>query len=519
LSGYPSADAGRYGADKGATEPAYAPPLAQQWSQAERHHTGRAATATQRPQAATAPQSHATQPGQWRDDRHSGAQHHHQPAATGSYWSQPPQAPAENVEPTGFGHQPAYAQRGYVQPDAQHQNHHQHYGSYAPYPQAHDPYAGYAEPTGQGQNGYHDPRYDAQGYDRIDTLSEHQPGGRPHTEAGYDQQDAYDDYDEEPPKQRRGLLVFGALLGAIAIGGGLAFVYKTFGASGGKRGGPTPVIAGPAQPTKVAAASDAAAGKTFEGNGKKIMARVGDAAPPPPASATTGSTAAVPGLIVSPPPQMSTPAPPPPSASQPQSQSDGQPSTRRVPTVQIGPDGAPVASREPVLPPRSREPQVNVPGLAIDNRLSNAAPSRVAAAPAPATDAEPAAEAPVPAPPVRQARVAARPPVEAPPAAPVRTATPAASAAPGESGGSGGYVAVLSSQKDAMSALRVFASLQQKYPQQLDGRQPEVKEANLGDKGIWQRLVVGPAGSRESVAKLCASLKAAGHKDCWPARY
>ena len=66
------------------------------------------------------------------------------------------------------------------------------------------------------------------------------------------------------------------------------------------------------------------------------------------------------------------------------------------------------------------------------------------------------------------------------------------SAVPTASGA--GYVAVLSSQKSRMDALKIFANMQQKYGEELSGRTPEVQEANLGEKGVWYRLVVGPPG-------------------------
>jgi cell division protein FtsN len=46
-----------------------------------------------------------------------------------------------------------------------------------------------------------------------------------------------------------------------------------------------------------------------------------------------------------------------------------------------------------------------------------------------------------------------------------------------------------------------------------------VQEANLGDKGVWYRTVVGPPGSRESASTLCSKLKTAGYEGCWVAAY
>jgi len=126
------------------------------------------------------------------------------------------------------------------------------------------------------------------------------------------------------------------------------------------------------------------------------------------------------------------------------------------------------------------------------------------------------------------------PPAEAEPVAPVKktpVAKPAASknpvpktkeasAAPAAPAASGaGYVAVLSSQKSRMDALKIFANMQEKYGEVLSSRTPDVQEANLGEKGVWYRLVVGPPGSRDAAASLCTQLKAAGYASCWVTAY
>ena len=86
------------------------------------------------------------------------------------------------------------------------------------------------------------------------------------------------------------------------------------------------------------------------------------------------------------------------------------------------------------------------------------------------------------------------------------------------SGGSG-FVAVLASKKSRMDALKAFADLQQKYAEVLASKTPDVQEANLGDKGVWYRAVVGPPGSREAASGVCSQLKSAGHSGCWVAAY
>jgi hypothetical protein len=84
---------------------------------------------------------------------------------------------------------------------------------------------------------------------------------------------------------------------------------------------------------------------------------------------------------------------------------------------------------------------------------------------------------------------------------------------------SSGFVAVLSSQKSRMDAVKAYASIDQKYRDMLASNTFDVQEADLGEKGVWYRAVVGPPRSFEGAKKICEELKAAGYSGCWPARY
>ena len=48
------------------------------------------------------------------------------------------------------------------------------------------------------------------------------------------------------------------------------------------------------------------------------------------------------------------------------------------------------------------------------------------------------------------------------------------------------------------------------YP---DGKTPDVERADLGDKGIYYRLRLGPFASRDAAADYCLGLKDRG-QDC-----
>ena len=70
-----------------------------------------------------------------------------------------------------------------------------------------------------------------------------------------------------------------------------------------------------------------------------------------------------------------------------------------------------------------------------------------------------------------------------------------------------------------MDALKQFADLQQKYAAQLGGKTPDVQDANLGDKGFYHRLFVGPPGSKQEASRLCSDLKSVGYTSCWIKSY
>jgi SPOR domain len=75
---------------------------------------------------------------------------------------------------------------------------------------------------------------------------------------------------------------------------------------------------------------------------------------------------------------------------------------------------------------------------------------------------------------------------------------------------SGGYTVQVTSQHSAAAAHTSFRALQAKFPNQLGGREPIVRRANLGAKGIYYRAMVGTFSSMEKAAGMCKTLKAAG---------
>jgi SPOR domain len=301
---------------------------------------------------------------------------------------------------------------------------------------------------------------------------------------------------DEPRRGRRGLMIAGALIGAIGLGGAMAYTYKTFIAT------PTraPLVkVTDAGPTKVK--PSLSGGKEFAHTDKKLLNRLDEDGQQRAAGAAEDRASEDPNA------------------------------PRRVRSIPISPAGQ--------TPPAGAAAAPAVPGITLDTLGSPSGapppqPSRVQIPPGPPPQQVARAEAPVPAPPVRvvaAASPATAPAIAAEPApAPARKALapapPAAreAAPPRASAGvitasTTGYVAVLSSQKSRMDALKAFADLQQKYGDVLSSKTPDVQEANLGDKGIWYRAVVGPPVSRDAASGICSQLKAAGYAGCWVTAY
>ncbi len=74
----------------------------------------------------------------------------------------------------------------------------------------------------------------------------------------------------------------------------------------------------------------------------------------------------------------------------------------------------------------------------------------------------------------------------------------------------GRYAVQVTSQRSEADAQASFKALQAKFPNQLGGREPMIRRADLGSKGVYYRALVGPFASMEQAAGMCSSLKAAG---------
>lgn len=439
-------------------------------------------------QPAYAPQ-HAQQPAQGYYFPQAGGE---QQAPAGY----PPQAAGHQLPFGGAAHAPSYApapQHAQTVPRRSQQPDPQGYdlGNYMPasapgFPPAEtDPY----------ERG-HDPAL-------LQSQQDHDPAvfSRQHDQQGYGETDAdFDEMlaeDEEPPRRgRRGLMIAAALVGAIGLGGAMAYTYKTFVASSG---GKAPVIkAADFGPNKVK--PEAPDGKGFPHTDKKLLNRLGEDGSAP------GRAGALPPVA--------------PAEAQDERTSDDPNAPRKVKIIPITPGGPPPVTTASTPPRPSGPPLVAVPGVMLETpgpppsaaRVqlpSQAQPPVKVVQPPPVKIASAAAE---PAAPARKAPVAAAVPKNPVPKKIQTAAAPATS-------GTSGYVAVLSSQKSRMDALKVFADMRQKYGDVLASKTPDVQEADLGEKGVWYRAVVGPPGSRDAASGVCSQLKTAGYNGCWVTAY
>jgi hypothetical protein len=82
-----------------------------------------------------------------------------------------------------------------------------------------------------------------------------------------------------------------------------------------------------------------------------------------------------------------------------------------------------------------------------------------------------------------------------------------------------GFVAVLFTHKEEEIVRRAFTELQHRFPAQLLNRKVESQAVDMGEKGIWHRLVLLPPAPREQADTICQALMAGGYDRCWVKAY
>ena len=290
--------------------------------------------------------------------------------------------------------------------------------------------------------------------------------GQPH----YDDDDADD---EAPPRRRGGTMTVVVVMLLAVVGTAAAFGYRTF--IGSPRSGEPPVIKADAAPNKVMSSGD----------GKQINDRIGDKAGERMVSREEQPVdlggKAQPRVVFPPLAQNNNP----PNASSANTATrptgagiangtiNGE-EPRKIRTLTIRPD-------QPDATPTAATSSAPVP--------TSRAPSNSASAATPAGG--PIALTP-------------------PPRAPVAETRPkVASISPSPSTGGGSYVQV-SSQKTEADAQSSFKAIQSKYSEVLASKPSTIRRADLGDKGVFYRALVGPFGTTDEATQFCVNLKAAG---------
>jgi hypothetical protein len=368
------------------------------------------------------------------------------------------------------------------------------------YPSAVHPVHRYATPVAAPEPEYDEPeyaqpeppdpsRYDDALYGQAD-AEKHQPQQNPayaDNRYAYDDGYGYDDgVEERAPQRRGGLITIAAVLALAVIGTASAFAYRTY--VGSPRTGEPPIIKADVGPTKIVPTpADGTAklpDRLVSGAGaEKIVPRE---EAPMDVNARSGTRVVFPPLNQNTnPPSTASVAPSAPLASA----SNGtlpNSEPRKIKTLAVRgdqPDGAamPVTSAPAIAKPGS------APAAAGQR---NPAGSANASASGPLSLVPQGAEQAAPA--ETRTRVAATNPTQA--------------VAPSGSG----YVVQVSSQRNEADAQASYRTLQGKFPAVLGSRSPLIKRADLGEKGIYYRAMVGPFGTSDEASQFCGSLKTAG---------
>jgi hypothetical protein len=304
-----------------------------------------------------------------------------------------------------------------------------------------------------------------------------------------------DRFYDDPPRGRatNGLLTAVVLVGCGILGTAGAYGYRTY--YSGARPSDAPIISAEKAPNKMVPASaggDSQSGKSIARLGasnERVVTRQEEPVSLPDPNGPR---------VVLPAPFTTSPGPGPSVQSSPSVPAGLATEPKKVKTVAIRPEGA--------------DPMARPVGGA------GSPPLQTTPSPPIAVTRQPPASKPVPAP----SRNGGGPLSIEPQGQTAETAssyqpasrehaTPAPASAPRlASVSSGGYVVQISSQRSEADAQASFRGLQTKFPRELGDREPIVRRADLGPKGIYYRAMVGPFGSAGDADQFCSGLKAAG---------
>jgi hypothetical protein len=343
----------------------------------------------------------------------------------------------------------------------------------------------HAQAHAQPQDALDPSRYDDALYGQLEAELQDFQRDPAYPDDPYAYQAGYADGADEPTQKRRSpmLAVIAVLLLGV-VGTGAAYAYRTYFSS--VHHGPPPIIKADNSPTKIIPAQSDASAKVPDrmviGDGtEKLVPREED-------PVDVNAKAAGPRVVFPPlnqnanPPSVASvsanamPAPPPASA---------------------GP--APVPSNEPR----------KIKTFSIHGDQPDAAAMPVNTAPPPAKPVRGAARTPL-----TQANASANAPLSLAPQAAAPAETRVASTVPTEiappATASAAYMVQVSSQRNEADAQASFRALQNKFPSVLGSHTPVIRRADLGEKGVYYRAMVGPFGTSEEAVQFCGSLKSAG---------
>ncbi len=94
----------------------------------------------------------------------------------------------------------------------------------------------------------------------------------------------------------------------------------------------------------------------------------------------------------------------------------------------------------------------------------------------------------------------------------VMPATTQPSAASGQPATSGSHVVQVAAFPEAELAAKAWETLKAKHGPVVGNMRPDIQVADLGDKGVWYRLRVGPFASKSTAQDACNKLKARGQE-------
>jgi hypothetical protein len=310
-------------------------------------------------------------------------------------------------------------------------------------------------------------RYDDVLYDQNSQNHPHYASGHGQYQDDYqDQQDpnAYqpfyaDEVQEEPARKRGGLMTVVAVLALAFVGTAAAYGYRSL--TGAPRSGEPPVIKAEQGSTKIVPPT-----QTSDASGK-IVDRI-------------SGTAGGPERVLS---------------------------REEQPIDLNARNGAPRVVFPPLNQsgnPPAAAPVMSAPPQQVANGALSDEPKRVRTTTirTDQPDAVPSGTAPPPSRPAASARAQATGPVQL---------SPQANAAPAPAPvRSGGFVVQVSSQRSEADAQASFRALQSKFPNVLGSRSASIRRADLGERGIYYRAMIGPFAGQDEAGQLCDSLKSAG---------